>query len=536
MTNMDRREFVKLVTAGTTGLLGGFTACGANFGPEESGKQHRSFPLLMPDDFEELNLVSWRLEQGEPDDRNPLVEPEMPWDLGGVMGHGTIIQDPLDGKVKIYNECRPAEEAGGVKYRHELETRLTYFESEDGVNFRRPKLPYVSWGEHDRTNILKDHPSGGASTYPNVFVDPENEEYPYELFVKRRPDYKCPSKTVEGFPPPIGKSGNRAFYRYRSKDGTDWEPIQGPIYATHSDITFMYKRSDGSYIAYFKSGVQPNENLRIIPYDNNGSNTLRCIFTKTSQDGVTWGDKTLVMFPDWRDPNHMQFMEVNPIPVPGGYLGFVSVYDAITQQTYLQLAASRDGLNWWTVDRRPALANEPLGDYGGGMMWQLANAIVQDNRLYVYYGGTEGIHGEIFDTRYRPRKQARYEDTIGIDTPTLPFASGICRASWRYDRMYALVSSAGGPVEGRVVTTSQDCSGKELRVNVLTKSPGELNAELVGPDGSAISGFTRQDCIEVSGDHNDTKVTWSGGSKAPPQAEKVRFYLHRAFLYGFKWA
>lgn len=539
MSVLNRRDFMKIVTAGSTGFLGGISTL---WGPRPAEAQTARadgdtsrFPLLMPDDFEELNLVSWRVEEGEPDAANPLVQPGRPWDQGGVMSHGTVLRDPLDGKVKLYNISTPAEEAGGVGYRHELERRLTYFESEDGVHFERPELPYVSWGEHEKTNILLDHPSGGASTYANVFVDPSEEEYPYEMFIKRRPDYKCPSKTVEGHPPPIGKSGNRATYRYRSKNGTNWEVIQGPIYATPSDVSFVYKRHDGGYIVYYKSGVQPNENLRVIPYDNNGANTLRSVFAKTSEDGVTWENNTLVMFPDWRDPNHMQFMELNPRQVPGGYISMVTVYDAITQRIYLQMAVSRDGLKWWTVDRRPSLDNAPLGDYGGGMIWQMKNPIVEGNQLHVYYAGTEGIHGEIFDTRYRPRKEARFEDTIGVDTPTLPFSAAICRASWRFDRLYALVSSAGGPVEGRAVTRSQDCNGKQLRVNVYTKSPGEFSAELVAKDGSAIPGYTKEDCQPVTGDHGDVKITWQGGDTAPARAEKVRFYLRRAYLYGFDW-
>ena len=56
--------------------------------------------LLMPDDFTELNVVAWRVEPGVPDPQNPLLEPEMPWDGGGIMAHGTVAKDPIDGKWK----------------------------------------------------------------------------------------------------------------------------------------------------------------------------------------------------------------------------------------------------------------------------------------------------------------------------------------------------------------------------------------------------------------------------------------------------
>ena len=54
-------------------------------------------PLLMPDDFTAMHLVSWRVEPGTPDPRNPLLEPAMPWDSGGIMAHGTVLRDPIDG-------------------------------------------------------------------------------------------------------------------------------------------------------------------------------------------------------------------------------------------------------------------------------------------------------------------------------------------------------------------------------------------------------------------------------------------------------
>src|SRR5436190_24119498 len=67
-------------------------------------------PLLMPDDFSEMNLTAWRVELGAPDPQNPLIEGEMPWDAGGVGIHGSVFKDPLDQLWKAYLVCTPAEE------------------------------------------------------------------------------------------------------------------------------------------------------------------------------------------------------------------------------------------------------------------------------------------------------------------------------------------------------------------------------------------------------------------------------------------
>lgn len=505
----------------------------ANYTYSVASPNQDRMPLLMPGDFEELHLVSWRVEEGEPDPHNPLVMPKYPWDSGGVMAHGTILRDPYDGLWKAWLISTPPEttleELDGI---HEEERRLTYLESEDGVHWDRPMLPYVSWPGYEKTNILLSHESGGASTYASVLLDSSNQEHPYEMFIMRGAhggvEYKNPDKTS-----PLGKG--EGIYRYRSKDGTDWTPVEGPLGNAPSDVLYVYQKTDGSYIGYYKTGIEPPDFARVIPYDNNHSNTLRSVFYTASPDGSNWGDVTLVMTADWRDPNHQQFMEINPVQVPGGYIGFVTVYDAITQVNYLQLAISRDGIDWWTVARRPTLPNPPLGDYGGGMIWQVKNPIVQDDDLHVYYAGVQGLHGEIFDTRHEPRKEARGITTIAKDTPTLPFNSALCRATWDFHRLYALVPSAGGPTRGVAVTTPQECAGKSLWVNANALYRGHLEVALLDSAGNEIPGYSREDCKTITGDHYELELEWRGGTTAPPDAQKVKFYLINAFLYGFEW-
>src|SRR3989304_952698 len=67
-------------------------------------------PLLMPDDFSDMHLVTWGVEPGEPDPNNPLIEGEMPWDRGGVGIHGSVFQDPIAGCWRAYLVSTPAEE------------------------------------------------------------------------------------------------------------------------------------------------------------------------------------------------------------------------------------------------------------------------------------------------------------------------------------------------------------------------------------------------------------------------------------------
>lgn len=520
---------IGLVTA--LGILGNGVPLGAAMEPKR-------LPLLMPDDFESLHLVSWRVELGVPDPNNPLLEPKMPWDAGGIMAHGTVLHDPIDGKWKAWQVSTPAEvKLDGLVTQHEHQRRLTYLESKDGVHWVRPELSFVRWPGYEKTNILFDLDSGGTSVYASVLVDPANKEWPYEMFVMRGPLYGGMKENKVGHLP--GPKERLGTYRYHSKDGKAWVLTEGPLEAATGgggDVSYVYRDSrEGPYYSYFKVYPKLREGDRIITYDNNPRGGLRSVARRSSADGTHWGGETLVLARDWRDPDYAQFLEICPVKVEGGYVALVNYYDAAIQTMCLELAASRDGFHWWRPDRRAALPNAPLGDYGGGMMWQMHHPIVEGGRMYVYYAGSEGIHGEIFDTRFKPRIEVGNETVIGYQTPTLPFNTALCRASWEFDRLYALVSSAGGATLGEAITRSESPAGRQLVVNVRVKEGGSLRAELLDSAGRVCTGFSLDECIPVTGDQRQAVFRWKGGRQAPQSAAKIRFVLHRALLYGYAW-
>ncbi len=64
---------------------------------------------------------------------------------------------------------------------------------------------------------------------------------------------------------------------------------------------------------------------------------------------------------------------------------------------------------------------------------------------------------------------------------------------------------------------------------------GCLLVEFVDKNGVPLPGFTQADCVPVKGDHDAIQVHWAGGDHAPRDAQKAKFYLKRAFLYGFEF-
>jgi hypothetical protein len=492
-------------------------------------------PLLMPDDFSVLHLVAWRVESGIPDADNPLLEGDMPWDSGGVGIHGSVFQDPLSRKWRAYLVCTPPDETSTDwpqpwSSRNDRKRRLCVFTSEDGVHWIRPELHEVAVGDRKSTNVLLRLDQGTAA-YSSIMVDPTNREYPYLMYVLRE-------KSDEGVPP-AGKNG---FYLYRSRDGYHWEllpaSITGPI---SGDSGFIYKFGPNEYVAYYRLG-QPRQPGDYVPVYEDGAR--RTIMRATSSDGINWmQDKSMLLTNDALDHTDTQYQELAPLRVNGGYLAMVTIYHPISQTQDLRVAASRDGSNWWFPDRRPALGNAPLGDYGGGMIWSSQNLIVQNGRLYFYYGGMEGTHRELADSLAPSISVGYLEHVIDHGAHFLPFNAALCRASWQYDRMYALISSAGGPTVGIAVTNTRVLANKQLWVNIVTrpakKSPipgfdeGYLQVELLDSMDRPIVGFSRDDCAPLKGDHHAVQVKWRGGMRAPKEATKARFYIKRTLLYGF---
>lgn len=514
-------------------LVFGFTVL-----PATAQAQRARMPLLMPDDFSALNLVAWRVELGRPDPKNPLIEGAMPWDAGGVGIHGSVFRDAIDGRWKAYLVCTPAEETPEDTKKpwaseNHAQRRVCLFESDDGVRWSRPKLDTVSFGAHKKTNIIFDV-GDGVSAYSSILVDCANKDWPYEMFVLRESWSK-----VKGKPP----QGN-GYYRYRSKDGKRWQRFGNVVNdPMKGDLCFFYKDQKQGYVAYYRLGAPGKKTDHLPVYEDF---PRRSCFRAVSRDGDKWTkDPVMALTNDERDHRDTQYQECVPLKAPGGYLGMITMYHPITQTLNLRLAASRDGRHWWFPDRRPCFDNPPLGDHGGGMIWQSQYPIVDKDRLYIYYGGTEGPHRQIFDSR-APLKDIGYQEKV-IDHGAhfLPFNSALCRVSWRYDRLYALVSSAGGSTVGTAVTKSRALGGSKLFVNLVTrsaKSPasskyqdGYLQVELLDGLGQPLTGFTREDCPLLAGDQAACQVKWKGGETVPKNARQARFYLRRAFLYGFEF-
>jgi len=505
-------------------------------------------PFLVGADFVERRNVAWRIEMGQPDKHNPLIEPHMPWDDGETFMHGTVLRDPIDGLWKAWSTAAP---------KGTFDRRLVYYQSNDGIDWQRPEIDIHGFGEYERTNILLDFDSGGTSIYANVFVDPDtSSEHRYQMYILRRPeepDYQQSKGVVAGFHNQHGgEVGTRGVYRYYSSDGICWKPEVGPVLindpnplATNgtADGYYIYRDDNNKYVIYHKTLI-PSPPGSMIPYEL-GAGKSRVLVRRTSEDGIHWSAHEPCLTPDWRDPADTQFMEMSVTPMAGGYVGIVTVYRTSNQTLEFQLAASRDGRYWWRPDRRPCIVQPPLGDYGGGMMWGSHQLIEDGDNLHYYYGAMQGLHGDMLSTEELELAQgtdSQFKMLAPLGGESFTRISGelydhgaMCRATWMKGRLWALATAAGGDMEGFATTTETMCQGQAVEINTRTISDGQVLAELVDSNGNVPTGFNKENSDGVTSDTSRIRMTWRGQSKSPSDGLRVRFYIKQAFIYGFQF-
>lgn len=530
--------------------------------PPYVANEKSQFSFLMSEDFIERSNIAWRVEPGEQDAANPLLEPKYPWDSACVFLHGSIMVDPMDKLWKAWYLSKPL---GTSPSENPAAGRiLTYAESEDGVRWTRPELDIAAREGHARSNILLDLDSGGLSQHPSVIVHPEADpDWRYEMFVLRYPGFAGSAEVVRGFPLPPGETKHSGgVYRYHSSDGKHWQPWEQLGLSTRDSI-LVHQLADGTYRTFYK-GVTAVPPGGLVPYDV-AVGECRIIVVRTSEDGTNWSGYEPVITPDWMDPQDTQFMELDTVPEKGGYIGTLAVYHLLTQTIDIQFAASRDGKRWWRPDRRPCVPLSALGDYGGGMIWPLQSPVHHDGRLYFYYSGCDGVHADYMTTDLVQgfRRSFRWPhyptglrsgtemDAYSPNAGMTWFHSAGCRASWKLGRLWAAVTASGGPMEGMLGTKPLSVGGKRLFVNAQTIRDGSLQVELLqgksipgreGPladdvvvDEKPIPGFSRADCTPFKGDSEAALIQWKGGDRVPADEVRARFYLNQTRLYSFDW-
>lgn len=187
----------------------------------------------------------------------------------------------------------------------------------------------------------------------------------------------------------------------------------------------------------------------------------------------------------------------------------------------VQLAVSRDGVNW----ERPT--REPYFPTGLADEWDRWYAVMgpgiarRGNYLYKYYNSSGRLH----DSAYLRAEYERSAPQLG--------GIGIIR-----QRLDGFVSADADHRGGWLQTPLVKFDGNRLQLNIDTGAMGTAFVELRDRDDRPIPGFTLADCEEIGGNFIDQAVYWKGStdvSGLAGQPIRIRFQLKRAKLYALEF-
>lgn len=380
----------------------------------------------------------------------------------------------MDGKIYIYSADGYSSEKGDVHL----------YISDDGLNFKY-------YGA-----IMKDVPNTGV-----VFVD-TNPNVPADQKIK----YTC-------------WLANRGIYTYYSADGIHFrrnENVGLPLVSGGAAETY-YDNQRGIYAQFLKrdSGNRTPTSTR-----PRGRVSLRF---ETSDIMQNWPFKrvTTPYYEGWWVPGPT---DEGPITMEADDTGEVYRARAIKYQyapdTYYALSwrlteqgglkiretdlgVSRDGVKWNFFMRSDGIMY--LGKEDLQEAITAFGMIHSPNKLYVY-GERGGAHGS--GGRYPLRFSQRVDGYTSLDA---------------------------GSTEAQLTSKPMTIDGNSLYVNV--KSSGYVKFQLTDEKGVPLKGFTFADCLAVSGDKLDYKVSFKGGALSALKGKviKVEIKMSNTKLYAMQF-
>ena len=439
--------------------------------------------------FETVDGVD--LKMHEPELKEVAIEAERPWETAGIH-YSCVLED--GGVFRMWYRS----DEGDPQSHRQGRPWTCYAESSDGVRWEKPALGLVEQAGSKANNIvLPTDDIYGINA--SVMLDPSGgPDERYKMILRRK---KPDDDAVDG---------------YVSPDGLHWTAVESNPYLTDkpfdSHNILIWDDESERYAVY----------LRGIGRSKAGAfkDGHRAIRRSESTDFRTWTEAEMVFEADDQDPDDIHFYTNAAIKYSRAsraffmfpmilYTGREYPGTSLPGLSDVQLATSRDGVKWDREFRRPfispGLNEEDWVDrnpiMGPGMIQ------TSPDEISMYYSA-----------RFR-----------SVGNP-------IRRCTIRTDGFVS--AHAGYAGWGEFTTKPLSFSGSELEMNYSTSGGGSILVELQEGDGTAVPGFSLDDCDVVFGDKVAGGVRWNGGpdlSGLSGRPVRMRVRMRDADLYAFKF-
>jgi hypothetical protein len=448
----------------------------------------------------------------------PVMVADQPWE-GSSISQSYVIYDTLQNKFRMWYrgyyqsaDTQPVRGWAGPALRGTGYSCTTcYAESDDGFEWKKPSLGRVEFnGSKDNNLAIQGWCSADLASMifqPNHPV-PEKR---YRLYVWD--DLATPERHSI-----IGMT------TYVSSDGIDWKGYGWPNEWCSDPQPFCYVKHVGNY--RYPYSIGPGE-CNSIFYDekigkyvnycrcNNGS--VRSVGRMESEDGIHWTPPVLVLSPDLKDPFRLQIYSVNAMRCGEFVLLMIHLYHMQDLTIDVQLAASRDGYNFTRVADR-----EVFMDRGTAGLLYPATPFEHNGELWIYASLSKHAYGVDDNPTDLMLYKMRPDGFVSFDAVDGEGSLVTRRMVWEHDEL----------------EVNADAKNGEFRVEIMD---GNYNVEGGNTfdevyKGRGIEGFTGEDCVPLTEDSLNHKVTFKNKdiSELKGKYVQLRFYIKNAKFYSWE--
>ncbi len=479
--------------------------------------------------------VSRRLHRPKKHLLNPVVRSERWWEGNYIEPYTTM----YDAEDKLFKMWARAGSDWKSRYLDGHAAYMLYFTSKDGVHWDRPELGLMTIaGRRDHNIVFTSDTVMAAgrdsSQRKRSFVAPSQPMRPqgkkaFFWAVNKHPHPKNASEKFVALA--IVQDHRRGAHLVTSPDGIHWSCANAPFWQTPNDVSgngddclmhMMYDRAKRKWALYRR--IIPEFSERMIADASDRERKAvdryyRSYAYAESDDLREWTNHRFILSMDADDRADTELYQFACHKIGANYVGYMSVYYLGRQSLDIQLATSRDGLNFTRVCRGDAfIPSGSLGYYDYmAMACSQPEPIVVNDTVYLYYAAANFPHSA---------------DVARADPETLKVGAAL--ATFKRDRFASLETSDRDPGPCRVVTKPFTVGHSKLFLNAATWLKGSIRVEALTRDWQPIPGFTQSVAREIRGDALDHPVRWKDNAdvgKLLGEEIRLKFYLTRARIH-----
>lgn len=478
--------------------------------------------------------VSRRLHQPRKHLLNPVVRCDRWWE-GNILEPYTTMYDDKEKRFKMWartgSDWKSSHVGGHAAY-------MTYLTSSDGVHWDKPKLGVVEIaGRRDHNIVFTSDlvsakvatslPGNKTFVVPSTAMTPQGKKAFFWSVVKH-PSPRNPGERFLGLA--IVQDHRRGAHLVGSADGIHWSCATAPFWQTPHDVSskgddclmhMIYDQAKRKWALYRR--IIPEFSERMVADESDRERKAVDRYNRSyayaeSADLQDWKNHKFILAMDADDPADTELYQFSCHKFGPIYVGYMSVFHLGPQSIDIQLATSRDGLNFTRVRRgEPFIASGSKGYYDYmAMACSQPEPIVVDNTVYLYYAAANFPHS--------------------VDTAADPSAIqvGAALATFKRDRFASLESNDKEAAPCRMVTRPFTVRHPKLFLNAATWMKGSIRVEALTRDWQPIAGFTEAQARDIQGDALDHPVRWTENSdlgKLLGKEIRLKFYMTRARLH-----